>query len=288
MNRKGGVEQMPLPPNVYSSLRVSPNGRELAFGTDDGKEAIVWIYDLSRTGVPRRLTFGGGNRFPIWSGDGQRVVFQSDREGDPGLYWQRADGTGTAERLTTPDKGTAHIPESWSARDRGILVQCGGGPECVVVDVLDLGKEGGAVWRRHGRRLRSTPSFRPMGDGWPTRCGPAIWPTCTSSPSRHGRQVSDHDGNGHHPVWLPDGKGLSYRSARTGRSWSASTPSRVSRSQSDARDRGGTTDGPQSRLKVLRHHAGWCRLPDSNCSVGISIRVRRRGRSRSSSTGLRS
>ena len=119
MNRKGGVEHLPLKPDAYSSLRVSPNGRQLAFGTDDGKEAIVWVYDLSGTSMPRRITFGGGNRFPIWSGDGQRVVFQSDCEGDLGVYWQRADGSGTAKRLTTPDKGTAHIPESWSARAEG-------------------------------------------------------------------------------------------------------------------------------------------------------------------------
>ena len=61
----------------------------------------------------RRLTFGGNNRFPIWSGDGLRVAFQSDREGDSAVWWQPADG-GKAERLTTPDRGTSHVPESWS------------------------------------------------------------------------------------------------------------------------------------------------------------------------------
>jgi hypothetical protein len=49
-------------------------------------------------------------------------------EGDPGLYWQRADGTATAERLTTPDKGTAHIPESWSTRDQGFSFSAVAGP----------------------------------------------------------------------------------------------------------------------------------------------------------------
>ena len=29
------------------------------------------------------------------------------------MCWQPADG-GTAERLTTPDRGTSHVPESWS------------------------------------------------------------------------------------------------------------------------------------------------------------------------------
>ena len=84
--------------------------------TDDGKEAIVWIYELGSTTSMRRLTFGGKNRFPIWSADGQWVAFQSDREGDLGIFWQRADGSGAAERLTKPDQGTSHVPESWSPR----------------------------------------------------------------------------------------------------------------------------------------------------------------------------
>ena len=64
----------------------------------------------------RQLTVGGRNRYPIWSGDGARVAFQSDREGDVSIFWQRADGTGPAERLTTAEPGTFHVPESWSPK----------------------------------------------------------------------------------------------------------------------------------------------------------------------------
>ena len=104
-----------LPPGPYEHPRASPNDTQIAFATDDGKEAIVWIYELGGTSM-RRLTFGGKNRFPIWSADGQRVAFQSDREGDLGIFWQRADGSGAAERLTKPDQGTSHVPESWSPK----------------------------------------------------------------------------------------------------------------------------------------------------------------------------
>ena len=92
---------------------MSPDGKRIAFETSDGKEAVVSIYELSGASAVRRLTFGGNNRFPIWSADGRRVTFQSDREGDPAVFWQPADG-GTAERLTTPEPGTSHVPESWS------------------------------------------------------------------------------------------------------------------------------------------------------------------------------
>jgi serine/threonine-protein kinase len=100
---------------------VSLDGTRIAVGTDDGKEAIVWIYDLSGTTAMRRLTFGGSNRFPVWSSDGTRIAFQSDRDGDLAIFWQRADGTGTAERLTKPDQGTSHVPESWSPKGDRVL-----------------------------------------------------------------------------------------------------------------------------------------------------------------------
>jgi serine/threonine-protein kinase len=113
IDRRGNVEPLKLPPRPYRYPRISPDGKRLAYETDDGKEAIIWVYDLSGRSAPQRLTFGGSNRDPIWTPDGVRVAFQSDREGDLGIFWQRADG-GTAERLTKPDPGMAHIPNSWS------------------------------------------------------------------------------------------------------------------------------------------------------------------------------
>jgi eukaryotic-like serine/threonine-protein kinase len=84
-------------------------------GTDNGREANIWIYDLAGTTSMRQLTFAGKNRFPVWSGDGTRIAFQSDRDGDAAIFSQLADGSGTAERLTKPDAGSVHIPESWSS-----------------------------------------------------------------------------------------------------------------------------------------------------------------------------
>ena len=122
IDQAGGVTPLNLPPAAYDAARVSPDGTQIAVGSDDGKEAIISIVDLSGARSVRRLTFGGNSRFPIWSVDGRRVAFQSDRDGDLGIFWQPADGQGAAERLTTPDqKGTSHIPESWSPRGDTLL-----------------------------------------------------------------------------------------------------------------------------------------------------------------------
>ena len=114
IDRQGRVQPLNVPPGLYGSPRASPDGSRIVFGTDDGKEAIIWTLELSGGRAMQRLTSGGNNRSPIWTADGKRVVFQSDRGGDAAIFWQPADGTGAAERLTTPAPGEAHTPESWS------------------------------------------------------------------------------------------------------------------------------------------------------------------------------
>jgi hypothetical protein len=114
IDRATGVTQaLKLPPFASSFPRISPDGQRIAFQVDSGRDSQVWIYWLDRRAEPTQLTYEGRNRFPIWSWDSRRVVFQSDRDNDLGLFWQRADGGDAPKRLTTADKGTAHMPESW-------------------------------------------------------------------------------------------------------------------------------------------------------------------------------
>jgi serine/threonine protein kinase/Tol biopolymer transport system component len=126
--RKGGVDLLKLPPGNYLTPRVSPDGSRVAFGTDDGKEANVYTYRLSNEGPMERLTYGGNNRFPIWSDDSKRVAFQSDREGHLGIFWQ-ALTSGNAERLTKAEPGTSHVPESWSPKGDSFLFSVTRGSE---------------------------------------------------------------------------------------------------------------------------------------------------------------
>ena len=112
--KKEMIEPLKVQPKAYAYPRVSPDGTRVALSVDDGgKDANVWIQDLVGSAAPRKLTLGGANRFPIWSEDGNWIAFQSDREGDLGIFRQRTDGTGTVERLTRPEQGVAHIPDSW-------------------------------------------------------------------------------------------------------------------------------------------------------------------------------
>jgi eukaryotic-like serine/threonine-protein kinase len=120
VDRAGNVTELKVQPGFYERPRVSPDGTQLALGSEDSSGNTIWIHDLSRDTSMRQLTFEGRNRFPVWSPDGTYVAFQSDREGDPAIFRQRSDGSSKAERLTTPDKGTAHVPESWSSDGKSL------------------------------------------------------------------------------------------------------------------------------------------------------------------------
>jgi Tol biopolymer transport system component len=113
-DRKGSVEPLKLPVGVYSSPRLSPDAKFVAFERSAETDASIWVYELSAGRAAQQLTFGGNNRAPVWSPDGAMIAFQSDREGDRAIFWQRADGSGAAERLSKPEPGDAHIPQSWS------------------------------------------------------------------------------------------------------------------------------------------------------------------------------
>jgi len=127
-DRKAGGEALRLAPGAYRYPRVSPDGKRVAFESNDGKEAFISVFALSGTNSATRLTFGSNNRFPIWTRDGTRIVFQSDRAGDPGLFWQPIDGGG-AEPLTKPDPGTSHVPEAWSPAEDVLLFNVTGKSE---------------------------------------------------------------------------------------------------------------------------------------------------------------
>ena len=119
-DRKGNGEPLKLPRGSYAIPRVSPDGKWLAFEANEGKEVFISLYELASNSSPRRLTFGGNNRLPIWTADGRRVAFQSDREGDRAIFWQPVNG-GPAERLTRAEAETSHAPESWAPQGDVLL-----------------------------------------------------------------------------------------------------------------------------------------------------------------------
>jgi serine/threonine-protein kinase len=79
---------------------LSPDGTRIALDVRDDT-MDVWIWDLGRQTMSPLSRHPAQDLSPIWTSDGKRVMWTSTRGGgNPNLYWQAADGTGEAERLT--------------------------------------------------------------------------------------------------------------------------------------------------------------------------------------------
>jgi len=119
-DRAGKPRAVPAPPRAYNYPRFSPDGRRLAvsIGPGHGHSDDVWTVDLE-TGALARLTFanGNGNYYPVWSNDGRRIAYSSDRA-HQGIYLKNADGSGEEEPLQPTAQ--PELPADWS-RDGSLL-----------------------------------------------------------------------------------------------------------------------------------------------------------------------
>ena len=127
VDRNGREETLRAPPAPYQSPRISPDGRYIAVELNAPENRDVIVYDLDRD-MPLLLTPDpGADAWPIWTRDGRRVVFASNREGTFDVFSKAADGTGPADRVTTSE-ALYQWPESWSSDGRTLVVGHNPGP----------------------------------------------------------------------------------------------------------------------------------------------------------------
>jgi Tol biopolymer transport system component len=100
VDREGREEPVAdAPTRAYVYPAISPDGARVALDIRD-QERDIWVWDFARTTLGRVTADPGADITPRWTPDGRRIVFSSDRSGQLNLFWQTADGTGTAEQLS--------------------------------------------------------------------------------------------------------------------------------------------------------------------------------------------
>ncbi len=195
------------------NVAISPDGSTIAF-TYKGNVFTV----PSKGGDARQLTSGGSyNTSPVWSPDGSKIAFGSDREGSMDVFVVNSRG-GVPKRLTTNSGGetplafkdnehvlfAASVLPDRNAAQGGFNQQVysvdleGHRPEMVVsltMPALSVNPDGRIlyhdrkgvenVWRKHERSSGTS-------DVW-------LWD--------NGKHTKLTDFNGHdlNPVWAPDG-----------------------------------------------------------------------------------
>jgi eukaryotic-like serine/threonine-protein kinase len=209
VTRNGTEQPSTAPAHAYRGPRLSPDGQRIAVAIEE-QEAQVWLYDLSRDTLTR-LTFEGNvNVNPVWTRDGKRIAFTSNKEGPQNLFWQLADGSGGLERLTTSEH--VNTPSSWS-------------PDGQLLAFWEVNATTGwDIWMLRPSDRKAQPFLRtPFNESVPRFSPDGRWLAYISNESgRYEIYVQPYPGpggkwqisteGGTEPAWNPNGRELFYRS----------------------------------------------------------------------------
>ena len=211
VDREGTERLVTQEKRGYSSPDISPDGKQVALQMiEDTGNLNVWTYDFDGDSFSRLTFEGTRNGSPTWSPDGEWIMFQGGDPGARGLARQRADRSGSVERLTT--SSIAQIPGSWSPDGRVLALTLQPGDTDIALFSMEDDSEPqpfiqSSTWE-------CCPMFSPDGQ-WL-----AYVSEDTGQPGVYVRPypepdvkwlVSGEEG-GSEPVWSPDGTELFYRS----------------------------------------------------------------------------
>ena len=106
---------------VFSKPWLSPDEKRVVVDPYDYQTTTsdLWLYDVA-SGASSQFTFDPAMDLnPVWSPDGSRIVWGSNREGTYDLYWKAASGAGQDELLLK--SSYTKVPTDWSLDGRFII-----------------------------------------------------------------------------------------------------------------------------------------------------------------------
>jgi Tol biopolymer transport system component len=217
-DRRGQEIGVTGPRGSYEQPRISPDNRRIAFTREDNETGNrdIWSIEIERGVAARITTHPANDWFPVWSPDGKRILFGSDRDGTiemPPFIKESLEVSSGERRLLPGGALTKYSgsvsPYDWSPDGRWLLL---GSSDIWLAPVSGSREpfpflatrfdEGGARFSRDGEWIaytsdetgRSEVYVRPFSDG--------------TSASDGKIQVSNDGGD--FPVWRRDGQELFY------------------------------------------------------------------------------
>jgi len=211
VDRKGQSEQTVGEPADIRSTALSPDGRWLAMALKSGASSSsdIWVRDLVR-GVTSRFSFNEeDDENPVWSADGSRIAWGTQRNGQFDLAVKAVGGTGDEEVLLEADGN--QFPSSWSPDGKSLLYITVDPETSWDIGVLPL--EGDHTPRSYVRskfvelRARFSPNGRWVAYQTNESGRPEVYVQAFPGP---GGKWQISTAGGGEPQWGPDGKELFY------------------------------------------------------------------------------
>jgi Tol biopolymer transport system component len=203
-----------LPQAVYAP-RVSPDGKRVAFETRDmtGPDGPrLWVAELANLAGRRPLAVAPGpmNWAPMWTPDGERLVYIVSGDKPDAVYWRKADGTGDPEKLL--DTRSA---EGWIAGGSQMRFLTLGNNGDYGISAFDMATHKTTPLIDLPGSAQHSSNVSPDGR-WMVYASNEtgryeVW--LQSLPPDGKRYQLTRDG-GSHPMWAPDGQSLYFDRAR--------------------------------------------------------------------------
>ena len=194
---------------TVSNAAISPDGSQIVFSRgwvdklkDQGRSNI-WVVDTAGTRL-RELTRGSWrDSAPVWSPDGSRIAFLSDRDGTTQIHALFV-ATGELSQLTHIDKTPASL--TWSPDGRQLAFTMAVPDDDPLLPVQLPKRPRGAEWAK-GATIVDRLAWARDGEG-PVE--PAYTHVFTLDATAGGtpRQVTDGKFNHNNPEWSADGKAI--------------------------------------------------------------------------------
>jgi serine/threonine-protein kinase len=196
----------------YSAPRFSPDGGRVAMTVSSSQSVDVWVFDR-RLGTLTRLTAEGSNQRPEWTADGKRILFISDRGGQPAFWWQPADGSGPAELLYKPEQADP-FEGQLSPDGKWLIYRTGpGGKPPRSVFAVRLDGKSSPVPLVTGASYIQMPRLSPDGHWLAYQSNETgVFEVYVRPFPGAGGRVQVSTGGGSEPLWARSGRALYYRS----------------------------------------------------------------------------
>jgi Tol biopolymer transport system component len=213
-DREGRPVGMVGTPGDFEDPRISPDGSTVAVNRIDPVTGTtnIWLLGLGRTSAERFTFSASFDHYPVWSPDGRRIAFDTNRNGTADLYGKAVSGSSGEEELL--HSGEAKSPTDWSPDGRLLIYERFDPKSKYDLWALPVAGGGKPLLLLHSDANETDGRVSPDGR-WIAYASDESgrWEVYVASfPGPGGRwQVSNEGGT--QPVWRRDGNELFYLGA---------------------------------------------------------------------------